>query len=1108
MRKKDKIALYICIGMIGVSVVLGVIWGGYLERRSIPGTEIQNLTVCHLTNPMGLDESEPTFSWQLASERRGCTQEAYRILVAEDKSDLDRGKYIWDSGRVEGSISVGIPYEGETLLPMQRYCWEVEVWDEQGNCQTSEEYAWFETGLMGNGMSGAKWISAPKSEAKPDYGEDELKYTISYTMEVENTSAGFLFGAKEGRYGEMYLFQITNSGDQPYVKLKTMDENSFVGEIQQEITHCLPEDGKTFDVVLNVDHEKLSVCMNGTMLQDFQIKSTPVGSIGYYKSRGTSYAWIDDIFVQASDGTVLYEENFENEENIFSPYYVTVKKGRLMVGSGLMLTPGVEDPAPLFRKEFEVKSQQVKSARIYMTALGSFSLSVNGEAVSEDYLAPGKLAYNSELSYVTYDVTNLLKKGETNAWGITLLHGWYDRGVGYPEIWNPWGDTNALLGKMEIVYQNGSTQTIVTDEEFLCYTNGPVRENDLYQGEYYDANYEQEGFDTAGFIADDWMPVEVNAVREEYQTIPLVGKANEPITCVEELKPIDSFSPKKNVYVYDFGQNFAGTCRIEVKGKKGQVITLRYGEEINGINMINADDTPRTVWTENLLTAEATDYYVLRGDEEGEVFEPEFVFHGFRYLQISGLDEELPLTAVKGIVLSSDLEQTGSFTCSDELVNRYYENTIWSQKSNFMDNPMDCPQRDERHGWAGDAQIFSLTASYNMNTYAFYRKFLRDERNIQNEGGSFADMAPRNFGTQWDGSGGAASHNCWGDAPVVITWNLYTQYGDKSIIEENYEALVRWMEMLVNTSENNIRYWDGYGDHLSLESTPAELSDTAWCAHSADLLSRMAVVLGKTEDAEKYRQIYESFKQAWQEQFVMEDGITICNTQTSYALGLAFDLFPEDLKDQAAANLNALAEYSGHHILTGYSGIGYLLPALSSAGYTESAYQMLRQTESPSLLYGVTKGATTNWEQLQAYKEEEGGYSIDGSLNHYAYGTPVSWLYTDVLGIKSDENQPGYKHILVEPKAGGGLTYAEGSYSSTYGIIGVKWEKTENGYRYEIKIPANTTATLTLPVPDGGQYQETGEACWYCKDGVTLLENDGEKIRYELLAGTYSFEAK
>ena len=270
----------------------------------------------------------------------------------------------------------------------------------------------------------------------------------------------------------------------------------------------------------------------------------------------------------------------------------------------------------------------------------------------------------------------------------------------------------------------------------------------------------------------------------------------------------------------------------------------------------------------------------------------------------------------------------------------------------------------------------------------------------------------------------------------------------------------------------------------------------------------MAVVLGKTEDAEKYRQIYENFKQAWQEQFVMEDGITICNTQTSYALGLAFDLFPEDLKDQAAANLNVLAEYSGHHILTGYSGIGYLLPALSSAGYTESAYQMLRQAESPSLLYGVTKGATTNWEQLQTYKEEEGGYSIDGSLNHYAYGTPVSWLYTDVLGIKSDENQPGYKHILVEPKAGGGLTYAEGSYSSTYGIIGVKWEKTENGYRYEIKIPANTTATLTLPVPDDGQYQETGEACWYCKDGVTLLEIDGEKIRYELLAGTYSFEAK
>lgn len=246
------------------------------------------------------------------------------------------------------------------------------------------------------------------------------------------------------------------------------------------------------------------------------------------------------------------------------------------------------------------------------------------------------------------------------------------------------------------------------------------------------------------------------------------GKMNEPITCVQTLAPISVTEPAENVFVYDFGQNFAGTCRIKVKGKQGQIVTLRYGEAVNEENLINKDDVTGSIWTENLLTAEATDYYVLKGAEEGENFEPAYVFHGFRYLQITGIDEAIPVSDIEGIVLSSNLEQTGEFTCSDETLNQYYQNTIWSQRSNFMDNPMDCPQRDERHGWAGDAQVFSLTGSYHMNTYAFYSKYLSDMRSIQNEGGSFADMAPRNFGTQWDGTGGAASNSCWGDAPVII----------------------------------------------------------------------------------------------------------------------------------------------------------------------------------------------------------------------------------------------------------------------------------------------------------------------------------------------------
>lgn len=1109
---KNNRKLFYIFNFIGVLLLVFcmVLVGAAIKRirSGRSGTEVKGLKVCHLVNPLGIDEWTPIFSWQLASSRRGSAQEAYRVTVAKGKEGLAKGEYVWDSGMVNQAGSTGIAYQGEELEAKTRYYWQVEVWDDREDLYLSKEEAWFETGLMGEGMQGACWISAPDQEDKKENRED-LSYSIQYRMEVENTTAGLVFGATKGRYGAMYLCQIQNLDGQPVFRLARMDKNKILSEEEVQIGEGIPKDGKSFSLQLAVCEEELRVRINDAEAGVFRIEKTPVGSIGYYKSRGTSYAWMDEILVQDGQGKVIWQEDFEGEETIFTPYYVPVEEGRLRIGSGLMLTPGGESPAPLFRREFAVKDKEIASARIYMTALGCFSLSLNGEEVSKEYFSPGKLAYNQQLSYVAYDVTDLVRAGQVNALGAALFHGWYDRGVGYTEIWNPWGDKNALMGMLEICYEDGSADCIVTDQSFQCYTDGPVREDDLYQGEFYDANYEQPGYDKAGFEGKGWQKAEVNQVREEYLSIPMAGKANEPIVCIETLSPVGVSEPKENTFVYDFGQNFAGVCRIKVTGQKGQVITLRYAEALNEEDLVNKDDVSGTIWTENLLTAEATDYYVLKGEEQGEEFEPESVFHGFRYVQITGIDEPLPLEDVKGIVLSSDLEQTGSFQCSNELLNRYFENSLWSQKSNFLDNPMDCPQRDERHGWSGDAQVFSLAASYNMDCFAFYRKFLQEERQIQKEGGSFADMVPRNFGTEWDGTGGAASNNCWGDAPVVITWNLYMQYGDPSIIQENYDALKSWVEVLVKTSEDYVRYWGGYGDHLSSEETPKELSDTAWCAHSADLLSRMAAVIGNTEDAQHYRQVYENFRQAWQEQFVLPDGQTVCNTQTSYALGLEFSLFPEELEEAAAAQLDLLAEYSGYHIHTGFSGIGYLLPALGSHGYLESAYQMLLQEQMPSLLFPATKGATTNWERLNAYQEQEDGdgYVLDGSFNHFAFGAPVSWLYTDVLGIKSDEAAPGFQHILLEPKAGGGLLFAEGSYAGAYGKISVKWEQEENGYRYYFEIPANTTATLTLPSPAFGEYLESGKKIEKAK-GVTLVFDDGESVQYELLSGTYEFTQK
>ena len=547
-----------------------------------------------------------------------------------------------------------------------------------------------------------------------------------------------------------------------------------------------------------------------------------------------------------------------------------------------------------------------------------------------------------------------------------------------------------------------------------------------------------------------------------YYDLPYVGKYNEPITCIQELRPIAVSEPVSGTYVYDFGQNFAGVCRITMNAKAGDLVTLRYGEALNSDTLRNKDDVVGTIWTENLLTADATDYYLAIDGEQ--TYQPVSVYHGFRYLQITGLEEAPSLDQVTGIVLSSDLDLSGEFECSDEAVNQYWSNTVWSQKSNFLDNPTDCAQRDECHGWAGDAQIFSGMACYNSNSDLFYRKYLKELCSLQSDDGAFPDMAPRNFGTGWDGRGGAGGNNCWGDAAVVIAWNLYTQYGDVAVLQEYYDALCKWIDYLEVHSENGLRTEEnGYGDHFSVESTPKGLTDTAWSAHSADLISKISTVLGKTDEAIHYQQVFEQFRDAWLREYVSEDGVIECYSQTAYALGLAFDLFPETMRQMAAECLLNNVTFNQYEFHAGYAGLGYVLPALSEAGYSDAAYEMLCNTGERSLLYPVIQGATTTPEYLSAYQEMNGELVLDGSLNHYAYGAPAQWLYTNVLGIRSDKENPGFKHFSIRPEVTDRWSYAKGAYESMYGRIEVSWEHEEDGYSYHIRIPANTTATVELP---------------------------------------------
>lgn len=1076
--------------------VLGLVLGICTACGASKQTEITNLKTNYIRNPIGVDDESILFSWQMNSEEQGKSQSAYRIAVYEcDQGNREQDDAIaseicvWDSGKVESSPSVAVSYEGEQLKPQTGYEWSVDVWDEEGNRCVSAETGYFETGLMGEFPEEAHWISVGDSDRNISTVQEKTTYFIQYTMEIRDTSACFVFGAESGRYGSMTLCELQNQGEDTLFTVKDMSELNSNVEFPSASLETA-EDG-IYQVDLQVLDHQMKVAVNGCEVGIFTIHGASLGAIGYYKSRGTQYAWLDDIVVTDEEGNVCYEENFEQEDTIFAPYHIVIEDGRCKVGSGLMLSGAMEDPAPVFSRKFNLGNKEIDHARLYLTALGNFEVSMDGQAVSEDFLDPGKLAYNQYLSYMTYDVTDKLMSTEASdalhIWEMTLFHGWYDRGVGYPEIYSPWGDTNALRGALVITYSDGTKQVIGTDEEFMVTLDGPIRENDVYQGEFYDASCDpcgtkknqmdtvekEELVDTVGRgpaivqpEEDDketaWFQAAVDQVDSRYYDLPYVGKYSEPITCIQELRPISVSEPVSGTYVYDFGQNFAGVCRITMNAEAGDLVTLRYGEALNSDTLRNKDDVLGTIWTENLLTADATDYYLAIDGEQ--TYQPVSVYHGFRYLQITGLEEAPSLDQVTGIVLSSDLDLSGEFECSDEAVNQYWSNTVWSQKSNFLDNPTDCAQRDECHGWAGDAQIFSGMACYNSNSDLFYRKYLKELCSLQSDDGAFPDMAPRNFGTGWDGRGGAGGNNCWGDAAVVIAWNLYTQYGDVAVLQEYYDALCKWIDYLEVHSENGLRTEEnGYGDHFSVESTPKGLTDTAWSAHSADLVSKISTVLGKTDEAIHYQQVFEQFRDAWLREYVSEDGVIECYSQTAYALGLAFDLFPETMRQMAAECLLNNVTFNQYEFHAGYAGLGYVLPALSEAGYSDAAYEMLCNTGERSLLYPVIQGATTTPEYLSAYQEMNGELVLDGSLNHYAYGAPAQWLYTNVLGIRSDKENPGFKHFSIRPEVTDRWSYAKGAYESMYGRIEVLWKHEENGYLYHIQIPANTTATVELP---------------------------------------------
>lgn len=750
-------------------------------------------------------------------------------------------------------------------------------------------------------------------------------------------------------------------------------------------------------------------------------------------------------------------------------------------------------PGSYLRKEFEL-NKPVRRATVYASALGLYELHLNGKRIN-DLFTPGWTDYKQRVQYQTYDVTDVLNQGG-NAIAMLLGTGWYSGTVGMSGTrW--YGDRPYAMSQLHIEYDDGTKEAIVSNEQWKA-ANGPLIYSDIIMGETYDATKTLSGWSEYGFDDSAWKAPDVMPPYEG----ELVSQWDPPVQVTQIMKPMSITKTSHNTYIYDMGQNMVGWVELKVKGPKGTKVTLSYAE-------MQKDDG--TLYIENLRDAVQKDHYILSGDEQGESYEPHFTFHGFRYVELIGYPGEPTLESITGKVVHSATPETGTFVTSDDMINKLYSNIHWGQRGNFLSIPTDCPQRDERLGWTGDAQIFFRTASYNMDVSRFFNKYMIDVTDAQLPSGAFPDVAPDGgwiwFKTTKKKNRWLAPDNAgWGDAGVIIPWTMYLVYKDKRLLEQQYESMVRWIDYLKEGSTDLIRpdYGD-YGDWLSINSvSPNTVVATAYFAYSTKLMAQIAEVLDKKEDAAQFRDLFERICAAFNHKFVDEEGRIEGNSQTVYILALRFGLLDERRQAQAIRHLVDDIKAFDTHLSTGFLGVGHVLPVLSEYGFNELAYQLLRQESFPSWLYSVKQGATTIWERWDGWTEEKGfGPKGTNSFNHYALGSVGEWMYRYMAGIDTSQDQPGYKHTLIRPRIGGGLSYVRASYESLYGKIASAWElKGEKG-QLEVTIPANTTAEIYIPAAIEGRKTKSVQA----SDGIVMSGKSGAgDLIYPVGSGTYRFE--
>ena len=751
-------------------------------------------------------------------------------------------------------------------------------------------------------------------------------------------------------------------------------------------------------------------------------------------------------------------------------------------------------PARYLRKSFQV-NKKIKRATAYTTAMGLYELRLNGSKVGDHYLLPGWTDYRKRLYYQAFDLTDALVQGE-NVVGAVVADGWYAGYLGFAllnkqdRVRDFYGENPAFMGQLILEYEDGSSEVIASDPSWKA-SLGAIQEADIIMGEHHDARLEQQGWDAPGFDAASWK-------KPKLYPYPEGLLQAYPGTLIRERERLVAQSvtePKPGTFVIDLGKNFAGIAELKVEGPEGTAVQLKYGE------MLNADGT---VMTENLRLARATDTYILKG-EGLEVWQPKFTYHGFQYVELSGFPGKPDLDAISGIVLSSTALDASTFSCSNEMNNTLFRNIRTTQAANFIDIPTDCPQRDERLGWTGDAQIYCRSASYNADVAAFFTKYAIDLDDSQRWYGAYPNFAPFGYSrlTQYSPA--------WMEAGVIIPYNNYQVYGDTRIIEYMYPGMERFMEFEADASTDYLRPGGGsnWGDWLSLdEITSDAFIASAYWAYCADLMQEMAGAIGKDEDAEDYRELFDNIQKAFAGNYILDNGFTSEETQTSYALALYFKLYPEELAQKGADRLAEKIIQNGNRFATGFLGTKHVMLVLAKYGYDDLAYKLFKQTEYPSWGYSVVNGSTSIWERWNSYtKNPDKNSKLNMQMNsfsHYAFGSVTEWMFINGLGI--DSEGPGFRNITIRPSVSTEMEFMKGSFESINGTIASGWELKGKKLELQVEVPVNTTAIVHIPTSKSSSVKEQGKPLSKVP-GIKILDTNEHETILELGSGLYEFSA-